>query len=56
MAQPPPHLSFMQDAKTHNSNLLASYLCLEECTVLEADTYTLIILFIVLFSVVIYTR
>lgn len=44
MAKLPPYLGFMQDAKTRNSNLLASYQCLGECTDLEADTYTLIIL------------
>lgn len=44
MAKLPPYLGFMQDAKTRNSNLLASYQCLGECKDLEADTYTLIIL------------
>lgn len=42
--QTPSPSGFMQDAKTHNSNLLASYQCLGECTDLKADTYTLIIL------------
>lgn len=57
MAKLPPYLGFMQDAKTRNSNLLASYQCLGECTDLEADMHLYINnSFIVLISMVIYTR
>lgn len=55
MAQPPSRPSFMQGAQTRNSNLLASYLSLEEpqysykgrhlyiYTLIQLYTYTLII-------------